>query len=143
MAMLSLLGAGAAHAEVLFCNQFGHVVNVAIAYPQTGGTFISRGWLSLSPGDCAPFDTALHLKSVYFRAESERYRDERGQRTRYAWGKGRKFAMWERDNYQYYNAEQRVLNSTLEEFTAGPETDSGDLSVTITFREGGSSIEFH
>lgn len=51
--------------------------------------------------------------------------------------------MWENDNYQYYNAEQRVLRSSLAEFTQGPEIVSGDVSVTITFKEGGSSMEFH
>ena len=51
--------------------------------------------------------------------------------------------MWENDNYQYYNAEQCVLRSSLAEFTQGPEIVSGDVSVTITFKEGGSSMEFH
>jgi hypothetical protein len=127
-----------ARAEIIFCNQFAHVVNVAIAYPQTDGSFISRGWLSLSPGNCAPFDTALHVKTFFFRGETERYRDAGGRYMRYFWGKGRKFAMWENDNYQYYDAEQRVLKSTLQEFTQGPENENGDVSATVTFKEGGS-----
>jgi hypothetical protein len=143
IALGALLGVAYARADVIFCNEFGHAVNVAIAYPQTDGSFMSRGWLGLSPGNCAPFDTALQLKSFYFRGESEQYRDDKGQRTRYFWGKGRKFAMWESDNYQYYNAEQRVFRSSLEEFTQGPEVVSGAVSVTITFREGGSTMDFH
>lgn len=129
---------GASRAEIIFCNQFGHVVNVAIVYPQTDGSYISRGWLSLSPGNCAPFDTALHVRTFFFRGETERYRDANGRYMRYFWGKGRKFAMWENDNYQYYGAEQRVLRSILEEFTQGPDADNGDVSATVTFKEGGS-----
>jgi hypothetical protein len=140
IAAASVLPIAPARADIVFCNEFGHVVNVAIAYPQADGTFISRGWLSLSPGDCAPFDTALRVKTFYFRGESERYRDANGKNSRYFWGKGRSFAMWERDNFQYYNAEERVLNSTLQEFTAGPEAESGDVSAKVTFSEGGSII---
>jgi len=143
IATVALLGAAPARADIIFCNKFGHAVNVAIAYPQPDGKFISRGWLSLSPGSCAPFDTALHVKTFYFRGESEQYRDDSGKQTRDFWGKGRKFAMWENDNYQYYNAEERVFNSTLQEFTAGPEAESGDVSVTVTFLSTGSVMDFH
>lgn len=141
IATLGWLPAGTARADIIFCNEFGHAVNVAIAYPQADGTFISRGWLGLSPGNCAPFDTALRVKTFYFRGESERYRDANRQNSRYFWGKGRSFAMWERDNFQYYNAEERVLNSTLQEFTAGPEAESGDVSAKVTFSEGGSVVQ--
>jgi hypothetical protein len=127
-----------ARADIIFCNKFEHAVNVAMVYPQADGKFLSRGWLSLSPGDCAPFDTALHVSTFYFRAESEQYRGENGKPMRYFWGKGRKFAMWESDNYQYYDAYRRVYNSTLQEFTQGPEAESGDVSATVTFQEGGS-----
>lgn len=75
-------------ADIIFCNNFVSVVNVAIAYPQDDGTFISRGWLSLSAGNCVPFDTTLHVKVFYFRGESARYRDESGRFSRYFWGKG-------------------------------------------------------
>jgi len=138
-----IFSATTARAGITFCNQFGHVVNVALAYPQTDGSFISRGWLSLSPGNCAPFDTALRVKTFFFRGESEQYRDASGHTMRYFWGKGHQFAIWENDNYQYYNAEQRVLKSTLEEFTQGPEADNGDVSATVTFKEGGSTTEFN
>jgi hypothetical protein len=141
-AAVSILAATTSRAEIVFCNQFGHQVNVAIAYPQTDGSFISRGWLSLSPGYCAPFDTALHVGTFFFRAETERYR-EGGRYMRYFWGKGRLFAMWENDNYQYYDAEHRVLKSTLTEFTPGPVAENGDVSATVTFKEGGSTVTIH
>jgi hypothetical protein len=136
-----LLPGSAASAGIVFCNKIEHYVNVTIAYPQSDGSFISRGWLSLPPGKCAPFDTALRLHIVFFRGETERYRDAKGHWSREYWGKGRKFAMWENDNYQYYNAEQRVLNSTLAEFTATPDVKNGELSATVTFLESGSVTE--
>ncbi len=139
----SILSTTASHADIVFCNQFDHLVYVAIAYPQSGGSFISRGWMSLSPGDCSPFDTAIRVKTFYFRGESEPYRDGSGHKKKYSWGKGKPFAIWEKDNFQYYDAEHRVLKSTLEEFTQGPESDSGDVSAKVTFKEGGSTTEFN
>jgi len=142
LAIAAFLASGSvARAQIIFCNKIDHYVNVTIAYPQSDGSFISRGWLSLAPGKCGPFDTALHVSTVFFRAETERYRDANGHWAREFWGKGRKFAMWENDNYQYYNAERRVLNSTLAEFTATPEVKNGELSATITILESGSVTE--
>jgi hypothetical protein len=94
--------------------------------------------MSLSDGDCSAFDTAIHVKTFYFRGESQPYRDTNGRQVRYFWGKGKDFAIWENDNFQYYDAENRVLKSSLAQFTKGPEADDGDVSATITFMEGGS-----
>ncbi len=143
VAAVSMVSTTASRADIVFCNQFDHLVYVAIAYPQTGGSFLSRGWMSLSPGDCSAFDTALRVKTFYFRGESENYRDKSGHQSKYSWGKGKQFAVWENDNFQYYNAERRVMKSTLEEFTQGPESDSGDVSAKVTFKEGGSTVEYH
>ncbi|NVN88274.1 MAG: DUF1036 domain-containing protein [Rhodopseudomonas sp.] len=140
-AAVCLLGASGAGAEIIFCNSFGHVVNVAIAYPQSDGSFISRGWLSLSDGACAPFDTAIHVKTFYFRGESVQYRGTDGHMKRVYWGKGDKFAMWEKDNYQYYNARQRVYNSTLMEFTQGPISGGDDVSAKVIFTPDSAIIE--
>jgi hypothetical protein len=62
--------------------------------------------------------------------------------TRYVWGEGDKgkFAIWENDNFQYYNAQQRVLKSTLKDFSPGPESSDDDVSAKVTFRLGGSTI---
>ena len=138
VAAVSIVGAATSRADVIFCNQFTQVVNVAMVYPQADGSFISRGWLGLSPGECAPFDTALHVRTFFFRGETPRYRDASGRYIRTFWGKGRQFAFWENDNYQYYGAERRVLKSTLVEFTQGPEAENGDVSATVTFQDGGS-----
>jgi hypothetical protein len=141
IAAVCLLGASGARAEIteiIFCNKFGHDVWIAIAYPQTGGSFISRGWMSLSDGQCVPFDTALRVTTFYFRGESVRYRDTDGRNKRFFWGKGEKFAIWEDSNFQYYDAQKRVLKSTLAEFTQGPVASGGDVSSTVTFTPDGS-----
>ena len=73
-----LLAASRADAEFVFCNKFPHLVYVAIAYPQTDGSnsWVSRGWLNIDSGNCAEFDTPLHVTALYYRAESDTYRDQ-------------------------------------------------------------------
>lgn len=132
------LGTQTAKADITFCNKSGqNLIYISIAYPQRDGSYLSRGWMSLNNGECAIFDTAIHVPTFFFRAESEWVRGH-GRRTREVWGKGQKFAVWDNDNYQYYNAQERVLKSTLEEFTQGPTADNGDVSATVTFTENGS-----
>jgi uncharacterized membrane protein len=140
-AAVCLLAATNTKAEIIFCNEFDHEIWIAIAYPQNSGSFISRGWMSLVPGQCSPFDTAIHVKTFYYRAKSLPYRDN-GQMTRYVWGNGTndKFAIWEDDNFQYYNAQQRVLKSTLMDFVHGPESSDDDVSAKVTFKLGGSTV---
>ena len=134
--------AAPAQAGVVFCNKFPQTVWVAIAYPQGNDRWLSRGWESLDPEACAPFDTALRVGTFFFRAESVPYRDDNGRRIRMFWGKGREFAIWERDNFNYWDAQERVLNSSMAEFTQGPEASNGNVSATITFTPDGSSISF-
>ena len=126
-----LLPISSAKAEIKFCNQFPHVVYVAIAYPQDGGSWLSRGWMSLDTGQCSVFDSALRVKTFYYRAESATYRNG-SRRIKTSWGAGRKFAIWEDSNFNYWNAAERVLKSTLAEFTQGPETTGDAVSATVT-----------
>ncbi len=137
-----LLAGPSAKAEIKFCNQFPHVVYVAIAYPQNSGSWLSRGWMSLDTGECSVFDTALRVKTFYYRAESAAYRSESGRRIKTSWGAGRKFAIYEDSNFNYWNAAERFLKSSLAEFTHGPETTGDAVSATVTFdAEGkGSSV---
>ena len=137
-----LLAAPSAKADIEFCNKFPHVVYVAIAYPQNGGSWLSRGWMSLNIGECSVFDSALRVKTFYYRAESAAYRSESGRRIKTSWGAGRKFAIDEDSNFNYWNAAERVLKSSLAEFTHGPETTGDAVSAKVTFdAEGkGSSI---
>ncbi len=129
----------AAKAEITFCNEYGRLIYVAIAYPQSNGTFISRGWMSLNQGDCNVFDSAIHVRTFYFHAESTWVRNGR-RRTREVWGKGKNFAIWEDSNFQYYNAQNRIRRSTPVEFTQGPIADNGDVSATVTFTTDGSTV---
>jgi hypothetical protein len=136
-----LLGIPAASAGITFCSEFPPAtIWVAIAYPQDGGSWLSRGWLALNEGDCYAFDTAIHVSAFYYRAISKPYRNAQGRRGIDTWGKGKPFAVWERDNFQYYNADERVLNSTLEEFTSGGENLGDAADVTVTFKPGGSTV---
>jgi hypothetical protein len=58
-----------------------------------------------------------------------------------SWGGDKDFAIWERDNFQYYDAEKRVLKSSLASFTKGPETTGDGITATVTFlAEGGSRM---
>src|SRR5579872_3982058 len=120
VAAASIFGATSSRAEIKFCNEFPHMVYVAMAYPQTGGSFIARGWMSLAPHDCNLFDTALRIQTFYFRGESEPYKDK-GHSTKYSWGKGKTFAVFADNNFQIYDAEHKFPKSTFEEFTQGPQ----------------------
>ncbi|MBV1707964.1 MAG: DUF1036 domain-containing protein [Hyphomicrobiales bacterium] len=139
VAATCLASTTAARAEITYCNSFGRLIYIAIAYPQSNGTFISRGWMSLDKGKCSIFDTALRVKTFYYHAESSWVRTGR-RRSREVWGKGQKFAIWDNSNFQYYNAQNRVLRSTLVEFTQGPVADDGDVSATVTFSSGSSTV---
>ncbi len=129
-----------AEADIVFCNKSSfRLIYVAIAYPQSDSSFLSRGWMSVNQGECNSFDTALRVKSLYFRGESAWVRQGR-RRTREIWGKGRAFAIWDNDNFQYYNAQERVLKSTLENFSLAGEVADGELDATITFTDNGSVV---
>jgi uncharacterized membrane protein len=138
--MVCLLASSTADADIIFCNRFPTEVWVAIAYQQKDGSWLSRGWLSVETGQCSAFDTAIRVKTFYYRAESKPYH----HRTNF-WGLGKDFAIWERDNFQYYGADQRVLKSTLKPFTKAPDANGDEISVTITFPEdgGGSLVASH
>jgi uncharacterized membrane protein len=138
--MACLLAAPVARAEITFCNKFPHQIYVAMAYPQYHESWISRGWISLKTGECSLFDPALRVKTFYYRAESENYR-EGGRRIKMNWGSGRLFAIREAGNFNYWGAQEKVLDSRLAEFThAGEETKGDAISVTVTFNVDGSSV---
>lgn len=142
-ALSLLLGVSSANAGITFCSEFPATLWVAIAYPQGDGGWLSRGWLELAQGDCFAFDTAIHVGSFYYRGMSKPYRDARGRRAIETWGNAKPFAVWERDNFQYYNAERRVLNSSLESFSLGAENIGEGANVTVTFKDGGTTVTLH
>lgn len=141
-ALACFVAASSAKADIIFCNEFPHLVYAAMAYPQDDGSWISRGWLALKTSECQLFDTALRVKTFYFRGESERFRGESRKFGRVVWGAGREFAIWEASNFNYWNAQTRVLNSSLADFTQGPVTTGDAVSAKVTFKENGSSVEF-
>jgi hypothetical protein len=58
-----------------------------------------------------------------------------------AWGKGdAMFAIWERANFNYWNAQAKPLNSTMAKFTKSPSTsDDATLSVRTTILDDDSA----
>jgi len=129
-----------AKADIIFCSNFPHLVYVAIAYPQTDGSnsWISRGWLNIDTGKCAQFDTALQVMTLYYRGESVTYKDK-GKSVNTVWGGGGdgKFAILENSNFNFWNAQTKVLDSTLAGFTKIGATTGEALSVRFTFDADG------
>ena len=135
---VSLGAATDARAEIQFCNKFPQKVFVAIAYPQDDQSWISRGWIEVDTGDCAEFDSALHPSTIYYRGESVPYRNASGASVTRVWSNSaHQFAIWEKDNFNYWNAQQRVLNSTLADFSLLGEGLAANASVSVTFEQDG------
>jgi len=143
IATFALVAAGltattGARAEIQFCNKFPQNVFVAIAYSQDDQSWISRGWLEIDAGDCAEFDSALHPSTIYYRGQSAPYRNASGASVTRGWSNSaRQFAIWEKDNFNYWNAQQRVLKSTLADFSLLGEGLAADASVSVTFEQDG------
>jgi uncharacterized membrane protein len=128
---LIMLAPSAANADLIFCNQFTQLIYVAMAYQQQNGAFISRGWLNVDPGNCASFDSSLTLKGFYYRVESVPYRLN-GREVTETWGNGDgSFAVFEKSNFQYWNAQAKPLNSTMAPFTRNDNAVSEKENLTI------------
>ena len=132
-----LLANPSAKADIIFCNNFPHLIYVAIAYPQDDGSWITRGWLNVDTGQCTEFDSALHVKTFYYRAESVPFHAGGRQLTNIWGGSDAKFAVWEDSNFNYWDAQPKVLNSSLGPFIKGIETTDDAISVTVTFDADG------
>ena len=69
----------AGEGEITFCNEFPHKVYVAIAYPQADAPdvvwYLARGWMHIETGKCFVFDTALRVRTFYYHAMSEPYKE--------------------------------------------------------------------
>jgi uncharacterized membrane protein len=128
------MAAPGARANINFCNKFAYKIFIAIAYPQGDDRWLSRGWMSLDTGECGAFDNALRVSTFYYRVESVGYRNSAGHNIKTTWGSGgRQFAIWENDNFNYWDAQKRVLNSTLADFSLSTDSipDGADVTVTI------------
>ena len=141
--LICMFAVPSAKADIIFCNDFPHLVYVAIAYPQTdnSNSWISRGWLNVGTGDCTQFDTALHVNILYYRAESVSYR-QGGHSVKNIWGGegDAKFAIWKDNNFNLWNAQTNTLNSALVAFTKAGETSGDALSVQVTFGADGIHV---
>jgi len=142
-ATLAFVAAGcaatsSAQASIQFCNQFPQKIYVAIAYPQDDNSWVSRGWIEVDSGYCSEFDSALHPSALYYRAESVPFRNTHGVSVTQIWsGSGHQFAIWENDNFNYWNAQQKVLNSSLADFALVADGLAPDATVTVTIEQDG------
>jgi hypothetical protein len=130
------VNAVAASGEITFCNKTPHSVFVAIAYQQSDESWMSRGWLSVDADKCYDFDTAIRVRTFYFRGEST----YQVHHTREVWGKGKEFDIWENSNFQYYSADQKVSKARFVEFTKAPDASSDAITATVTFTADGSEV---
>jgi hypothetical protein len=140
-----LLASPSAKADIVFCNNFPYLVYIAIAYPQQDGSWISRGWLNVDTGQCTEFDSAIKVKTFYYRGESVPYSDG-GRRVKTTWGgNDAQFAIWEDNNFNYWDAQTQVLNSSPAGFIKAPETTGDAISATVTFQADGihSTVTTH
>lgn len=138
--LLGLSGASAGPGDITFCNEFPHMVNIAIAYEQTDvETWLARGWLEVETGKCYVFDTAIRVATFYYHAESEPYREGR-RRVKTSWGSGKDFSVRD-SHFQTYQAEKKLSGMRYAGFTKGPVMTGGAITATVTFlAEGGSMV---
>ena len=80
----------------------------------------------------------MHPGALYYRGESVPFRNAAGRSVTQVWSTpGHQFAVWENDNFNYWNAQQRVLKSTLMDFTLVADDMDNDTAVTVTFAADG------
>ena len=125
-----------AKADIIFCSKFPYLIYTALAYPQASDSWMSRGWLNVESNRCFQFDTMLNPKTFYYRGESESYKDK-GKTVRSTWGTSMPFAIKEGANFNYWNAQTRILDSTLAQFNKGIDIEDGVASVTVTYGADG------
>ncbi|MGO4570221.1 DUF1036 domain-containing protein [Rhizobium sp. 2YAF20] len=137
----SLFLPNCASAAVEFCNNFREHVYVTIAYEQhslkdKGSWFVSTGWLDVTPGLCSYFDTALVVPELYFRIETDWYKDGR-QRTKTSWPAQPDQNFWVMEHsFHFYSAEKGGTPPDREARWVGFEKSftatDGDLTETVT-----------
>ena len=139
--VVASLAATDAQASVQFCNKFPREVYVAVAYSQDDDTWISRGWLDLRTGDCQEFDAALRPSTLYYRAESVSFRNAKGVSVTQVWGSAEhRYAIDPNNNFNYWNAQEKVLKSTLADFSLAAEGLTTESSVTVTIEQDGIHV---
>jgi len=71
--------------NIKICNNFPETIHFAIAYGQSDGDWVSRGWMNVQTGKCYYFDTTLSVPDFYYRAQTDPYR-ENGRLHQETWG---------------------------------------------------------
>lgn len=145
LAIFALVAAGLAasdaQASIQFCNKFPQEIYVAIAYSQDDGGWISRGWLDLKTGDCQEFDTALRPGALYYRAESVPFRNAKGVSVTQVWGSAEhRYAIDPNNNFNYWNAQEKVLKSTLANFSLAADGLTADSLLKVTIEQDGIHV---
>jgi uncharacterized membrane protein len=133
--------------NIKICNGYAQPIYFAIAYQQSTGDWLSRGWLKAPSGNCYFFDTALSLPEFYYRAQTNRYR-ENGRLAQDTWGNTgtRSFCVDKKlqDTFNIWLADQASNYCDYVPFVSFREgTNFGlssdvDVSYTLTFQPDGS-----
>jgi uncharacterized membrane protein len=130
--------------NIKICNNFPHNVHYAIAYQESPGDWMTRGWLLIETGKCYFFDGTLSLPEFYYRAESDKY-SEKGGLAEETWGnKGptKSFCIDTNTNnsFNFWNAGNCKTLASFEYYSNGSDFSSDvDVSYTITFESNGTT----
>jgi uncharacterized membrane protein len=133
--------------NIEICNSFSQTAHFAIAYAQSTGEWVSRGWLSIVPGKCYYFDTAITVPDFYFRAQTDPYR-QNGKLSKNTWGySGDKSFCVEPNDKETFNywAAETAVGCAKNDFvpfangTASYVSDS-DASYTLTLNADGKTV---
>lgn len=100
--------------------------------------YLARGWMHIETGKCFVFDTALRVRTFYYHAMSEPYKEGK-KKFVWKWGADKQFAVREA-HFHFYNAEKKFSGMYFAEFSQGPVSTRGPLACTVTFLEDGGSL---
>ena len=84
--------------------------------------YLARGWMHIETGKCFVFDTALRVRTFYYHAMSEPYKEGK-KKFVWKWGADKQFAVREA-HFHLYNAEKKFSGMYFAEFSQGPVSNS-------------------
>jgi len=120
-----------AKADVVVCNDIDAPIHVAFAYQAQDG-FTASGWWNVEANECRPVDFLFDGSTLYYSADSDRYRDGR-MISRDHWGNKRELFVT-RAKFDFDNAD-RSRRGTRPEMFSLYDIPQGYLGkpATITF----------
>jgi uncharacterized membrane protein len=130
IATFLMLGS-AAKADIVVCNDIDAQIHVAFAYQARDG-FAAAGWWNVEANECRPVDFLFDGATLYYSANSDRYRDGRAI-NRDHWGNKEELFVT-RAKFDFDNAERSRRGTRPEMFSLYdiPQAYLGK-STTITF----------